>query len=95
MLKAKTPGRSIPAREQTAPAPRTSGEAPRPAGVAPDMPLPHERDETASKAPPAAELRSDMRRAARDVASGGIDTEARGTPSDVPRGTTPPPRSRK
>lgn len=49
--------------------------------------LPHERDETAL--PEAPEGRGDRRRvrqAALDVEHGLVDTEARGTPSNVPRG---------
>jgi len=49
--------------------------------------LPHERDE--SPMPEAGEVRGPrgrIRQAARDIERGLIDTEARGTPSNVPRG---------
>ena len=57
--------------------------------------LPHERDESpmpeagATRGP-----RDKIRQAARDVERGLVDTEARGTPSNVPRGRGPGRRRR-
>jgi hypothetical protein len=47
--------------------------------------LPHERDETAQPETPGVRgPRERIHQAARDVARGLVDTEARGTPSNVP-----------
>ena len=47
--------------------------------------LPHERDETAHPETPGLDgPRDRIHQAARDVARGLVDTEARGTPSNVP-----------
>jgi hypothetical protein len=73
--------------------PRAVGHAqPRPGrdGIERDLKLPHERDESPrphtdqDKAPP--DL---IKQAARDIERGLVDTERRGTPSDLP-----PPRRR-
>ena len=51
-----------------------------------ELQLPHERDQSPrSEASGTHGPRDRIRQAARDVARGLIDTEARGTPSNVPR----------
>lgn len=48
--------------------------------------LPHERDESPQPERGVSGPRDRIRQAARDVADGLVDTEARGTPSNVPQG---------
>jgi hypothetical protein len=79
--------RSSPRRPQIRRAP------PRPSEVG--LQLPHERDE--SPMPEAGGVRGPrdkIRQAARDIERGLIDTEARGTPSNVPRSGGSGPRRR-
>jgi hypothetical protein len=70
---------------------RAKRQPPRPTiGRAPPLPserglrLPHERDESPNTGPHPP--RPEIQQAARDVERGLVDTEARGTPSNVPRG---------
>lgn len=59
-----------------------------------DLQLPHERDESPrSETPGQRGPRGRVRQAAVDVERGLIDTEARGTPSNVPNSSTRKPRS--
>ena len=65
---------------------RSSGPTAMEARAGRDLQLPHERDEAAVHEPRkmVARNRGHIRRAARDVDQGLVDTEARGTPSNVP-----------
>ena len=65
---------------------RSGGPTAPAAGTGRRMLLPHERDEAAIPEPRklVARNRRVIRRAARDVEHGLVDTEARGTPNDVP-----------
>lgn len=50
-----------------------------------DLRLPHERDESPERESGVSGSRARIRAAARDVALGRVDTDLRGTPSNVPR----------
>ena len=65
---------------------RSAGPTVSPAGKGRRLLLPHERDEAAIPEPRAqvAPNRKLIRRAVRDVEQGLVDTEARGTPANVP-----------
>lgn len=68
------PQRPTDAPELNADRPRTRGDAARPAGPS----LPHDRDQQATAT--AAEPDPQMRRAARDLQQGQVDTDLRATP---------------